>query len=122
MILDKLQFGTFMELEPDIMEITIKNGVELDRAKLSVVALGLCEKYKKKPYAILANRDNIFFQLYEAMEVYDNLSNLKGMANLVNDRSATKKIRLKNENGKKIRIFRDRQKAISWLKQTLDKA
>jgi|GEM_PF-6205441 len=121
MILDKLQFGTFMEIEPNIMEITIKEGVELDRAKLSVLAVALCEKYRKKPYAILANRDNVFFQLNESTEVYDNLSNLKGMANVVRDETATKKIRLKNENGEKIRTFRDRHMAISWLKETLNK-
>ncbi|MDT8335240.1 MAG: hypothetical protein RQ753_06060 [Desulfurivibrionaceae bacterium] len=121
MILDKLQFGTFREIEPDIMEITIKDGVELDRAKLSVVAVGLCEKYQNRPYAILANRDNVFFQFYEAMEVYDNLNNLKGMANLVDDENA-RDIRLKDEKSDKIRTFQDRRKAISWLKTALGKA
>ena len=122
MILDHLQFGTFKEVEPNIVEITIKNGVELDRAKLSVVAVGLCEKYQKRPYAILANRENVYSHIYESMEVYANLINLRGMANLVDEKTSVMKIKMKDENYDKIRTFRDREKAIAWLRKTLAKA
>ncbi len=122
MILDKLQFGTFREIEPNIMEITINNGAELDWAKLSVVAVGLCEKYQKSPYAILANRDSVYFQFYEAMEVYANLINLRGMANLIKEKETVGKIKVKDATHGKIRTFRDRKKAIAWLQKTLAEA
>ena len=122
MILDHLQFGTFREIEPNIMEITINDGVDLDRAKQSVVAVGLCEKYQKKPYAVLANREDAYFYLYESMEVYSNLINLRGMANLVNGKGVVQKTKREDENPDKIRTFLDRKAAINWLKKTLAEA
>jgi hypothetical protein len=122
MILDHLQFGVFREIEPNIMEITIKDGVDLDRAKLSVVAVGLCEKYQKNPYAVLANRENVYFHFYESMEVYANLINLRGVANLVNVKVPVKKTKIEDENSTKIRTFRNRNKAIAWLQKTLAEA
>lgn len=122
MILDHLQFGIFNEIKPNIMEITIKEGVELDRAKLSVVAVGLCEKYQQRPYAILANRENVYFHFYESMKVYSNLINLKGVANLVNVKAAAPKMQSETENTGKIRTFGNRDKAIDWLQKTLEEA
>ena len=122
MILDHLQFGIFQEIEPNIMEITIKDGVDLDRAKLSVLAVGLCEKYQENPYAILANRENVYFHFYESMEVYANLLNLRGVANLVNVKVLAGKTKVADENPDKIRTFRNREKAINWLKKTLSEA
>ncbi|MCK4838672.1 MAG: hypothetical protein KAS94_07685 [Desulfobulbaceae bacterium] len=122
MILDHLQFGIFKEIKPNIMEITINDGVELDRAKLSVVAVGLCEKYQKNPYAILANRENVYFHFYESMEVYDNLINLKGVANLVNVNVAAKTTQSEDKNSDKIRTFGNREQAIDWLQKTLSEA
>ncbi len=122
MILDHLQFGIFNEIMPNIMEITIKEGVELDRAKLSVVAVGLCEKYQQRPYAILANRENVYFHFYESMKVYSNLINLKGVANLVNVKAAAPKMQSETENTGKIRTFGNRDKAIDWLQKTLEEA
>ena len=122
MILDHLQFGIFKEIKPNIMEISINDGVELDRAKLSVVAVGLCEKYQKNPYAILANRENVYFHFYESMEVYDNLINLKGVANLVNANVAAKTTQSEDKNSDKIRTFGNREQAIDWLQKTLSEA
>ena len=122
MILDHLQFGIFREIEPNIMEITIKDGVDLDQAKMSVVAVGLCEKYQKRPYAILANRENAYFHFYESMEVYANLINLRGVANLVKVKVPAGKTQVEDENPDKIRTFRNREKAINWLKKTLSEA
>ena len=122
MILDHLQFGIFREIEPNIMEITIKDGVDLDQAKMSVVAVGLCEKYQKRPYAILANRENAYFHFYESMEVYANLIDLRGVANLVNVKVSAKKTKIEDENPDKIRTFRNRKKAIAWLQKTLASA
>ncbi|MEN8133911.1 MAG: hypothetical protein ABFS18_00045 [Thermodesulfobacteriota bacterium] len=122
MILEHLQFGTFREVEPNIMEITIKDGVDLDRAKLSVVAVGLCEKYQKNPYAILANRENVYFHFYESIEVYANLINLKGVANLINVKESDTKTTSEDKNPGRIRTFRSRKKAIAWLQKTLAEA
>jgi len=122
MILDYLNFGTFTEIEPNIMEMIIDDGVELDRAKLTIVAAGLYEKFQKNSYGILANRQNIYFHTNRSMDVYANLKNLKGMANLVNvegphvEESSTKSL-----TGL-ARTFQHRDEAISWLKETLVQA
>ena len=120
MILDLIQFGTFKEIEHNIVEMTIKDGVELDRAKLSVVATGLCEKYRG-PYAILANRHNSYFHTDGSTEIYSNLSNLKGIAYLVReDTSSTNSCT--GKAGDCPNTFHDRSEAILWLKETLARA
>jgi hypothetical protein len=122
MILDHLKFGTFNENEPDILEITIADGVELDRAKLSVLAVGLCEKFQQKPYAILANRRNVKFHVHETLEVYTNLRNLRGLANLVDSETSESITATSNGAWEKSRTFWDRSEAISWLKESLGRA
>ena len=122
MILDYLNFGTFREIEPNIMEIIIDDGVELDRAKLTIVAAGLHEKFQKKPYAILANRQNVYRHTSSSIEVYRNLKNLKCMANLINNRD-----RFADEISARVlaglaRSFEHRDEAISWLRKTLGQA
>ena len=120
MILDLIQFGTFNEIEPNIVEMTIKDGVELDRAKLSVVATGLCEKYHG-PYAILANRHNPYFHTDGSMEIYSNLSNLKGIAYLVRE-GVSLTSSSAGKAGDFPHTFHDRAEAILWLKETLARA
>ena len=120
MILDLIPFGSFKEIEPNIVEITINDGVEVDRAKLSVVATGLCEKYRG-PYAILANRHNRYFHTDGSLDIYNNLSNLKGIAHLVQEGSSTMNCStIKDETHP--RIFNDRAEAILWLKEALAQA
>ena len=122
MILDYLNFGTFREIEPNIMEIIIDDGVELDRAKLTIVAAGLYEKFNKKPYAILANRQNTYSHTGSSMEVYANLKNLKGMANLVAVEGTHAEDALVRSLAGIARDFQHREDAISWLKETLGQA
>jgi hypothetical protein len=121
-ILDYLNFGTFREIEPNIMEMIIDDGVELDRAKLTIVAAGLYEKFRKDPYAILANRQNDYFHTNSSKEVYANLKNLKCMANLIiDDNSYSEELSGKPLEGI-ARTFQHRDEAISWLKETLGQA
>ena len=122
MILDYLNFGTFKEIEPNIMEMIIDDGVELDRAKLTIVAAGFYEKFQKNSFAILANRQNVYFHINSSMDVYANLKNLKGMANLTYfEESDAEESPAKSLAGL-ARNFQHREEAISWLKETLDQA
>ncbi len=122
MILDYLNFGTFKEIEPNIMEMIIDGGVELDRAKLTIVAAGFYEKFKKNSFAVLANRQNVYFHTNSSMDVYGNLKNLKGMANLTHSEGSD----LEDPSAESLigfgRNFQCRDKAISWLKETLVQA
>jgi hypothetical protein len=118
MILDYLNFGTFKEIEPNIMEMTIDDGVELDRAKLTIVAAGLYEKFQKNSFAILANRQNVYFHTNSSMDVYGNLKHLKCMANLTHVEDSGESIATTGS----ARDFQCRDKAISWLKETLAQA
>ena len=120
MILDLIPFGSFKEVGPNIVEITIDDGVELDRAKLSVVATGLCEKYRE-PYAILANRCNSYFHTDGSHEIYSNLSNLKGMAYLVHEDASSLNCYI-DKDGNPPKTFHDREEAILWLQERLAQA
>lgn len=122
MILDYLNFGTFEEIEPNIMEMIIDDGVELDRAKLTIVAAGFYEKFQKNSFAILANRQNVYFHTNSSIDVYGNLKNLKCMANLTHvEDSDAEDSSAKSLSGL-ARNFQHRDEAISWLKETLAQA
>lgn len=121
MILDLIPFGSFKEIEPNILEMTINDGVDLDRSKLSVVATGLCEKYRG-PYAILANRHNCYFHTDGSLEIYNNLSNMKGIAHLVHEDSSQKDSGACEVGDDPPRIFHNRADAILWLKEALAQA
>ena len=122
MILDYLNFGTFKEIEPNIMEMIIDDGVELDRAKLTIVAAGFYEKFQKNSFAILANRQNVYFHINSSMDVYANLKNLKGMANLTYFAESDAVESPAKSLAGLARNFQHREEAISWLKETLDLA
>lgn len=121
MVLDLIPFGSFKEIEPNIVEMTFDDGVELDRAKLSVVATGLCEKYRE-PYAVLANRHNSYFHTDSSLDIYSKLSNLKGMAFLVRKCASSENGCAGKTGGNSPKTFQDRDEAILWLRETLTQA
>ena len=122
MILDYLNFGTFIEIEPNIVEMIIDNGVELDRAKLTIVSAGFAEKFQNAPYAILINRKNAFFYSDRSVDVYNDMENLMGIANLVVDEGEQEEDTSVWYLAGRVRDFLHRDEAVSWLKKTLCQA
>jgi hypothetical protein len=119
MLLDILPFGQFREIEKNIIEATIFEGVELDRQSIAMVAAGLAEKYRNERHAILSNRVNRYSHTHEAMQALADLPNLSGMAILVYSSismAAAGIHELYQENAK---VFYSHPAAMEWLRLTL---
>jgi len=119
MLLDMLSFGVFREVEPQIIEVTIFEGVELDRYKIELVLAGLNEKYQK-PYAVLSNRINRYSHTHESMQAVADERQLKGLAILVYSSISNVAAGIHELYQDNARVFHIREAALDWLRRLLE--
>ena len=79
MELENLEFGVFKEIEPQIVEIIINEGVVLDGEKIQEIEESLLEKYDSR-YALLVNRKNRYSHTHESMMKVARMKNLAAIA------------------------------------------
>jgi len=118
MLLDILPFGLFREIEPGIIEVTIFEGVEMDRQRIALVVAGLNERYGDGRYAILSNRVNRYSHTHESMQALAELTNLTGLAILVYSSISTVAAGIHDLYQSNAKIFYSRPAAIEWLRRT----
>ena len=82
MKLEDLEFGDLKEIEPQIVEVIINEGIVLDGDKIQRIEERLLEKYSNR-YALLVNRKNHYSHTHESMMRVARLRNLAGIAILV---------------------------------------
>ncbi|NTV15301.1 MAG: hypothetical protein HGA96_15440 [Desulfobulbaceae bacterium] len=119
MLLDILPFGQFLEIEPNIMEATIFEGVEMDRHRIDLVFAGLTERYGQERYAILSNRVNRYSHTHESMQALAGLANLAGFAILVYSSISTVAAGIHELYQDNAKVFYSRTAALAWLRQSL---
>ncbi|EAQ66808.1 hypothetical protein MED121_12810 [Marinomonas sp. MED121] len=117
MFLDDLPFGLFMEIEPNIMEVIINEGVQISRQQIEQMEQGLLQKYQDHPYSLLINRKNAYSHEHDALSRVAELKNVEAMAIIAyTDATAiAAKMHLLYSNN--IQIFTDKASALNWLKQ-----
>ena len=120
MKLDDLDFADFKEIEPRIMEITTHEGVQLDGDKIERIEEALLEKYSD-PYALLVNRINRYSHTHESMMRVSRMKNLVCIAILVYEDFAKQVAAIHELYQQNVSVFDDRKKAITWLKEFLEK-
>jgi hypothetical protein len=118
LLLDKLQFGEFREIAPQIVEATIFEGVELDRHKIGLILGGLNEKYRG-PYAILSNRIHSYSHTHESMQALADENRLVGMAVLVYSPISNVAAGIHELYQENVRVFHIRQAALEWLRRLM---
>ena len=118
MKLEDLEFGAFKEIEPQIVEIIINEGVVLDGEKIQSIEEGLLDKYSDR-YALLVNRINHYSHTHESMMRVSRLRNLAGIAILVYEDFARQVAAIHELYQRNIGVFDDRGKAITWLRNQL---
>lgn len=121
MLLDILPFGQFREIEKNIIEATIFEGVELNRQRISQVIAGLDEKYRDERYAILSNRVNRYSHTHESLQALADLPNLAGLAILVYSSISTVAAGIHELYQDNAKVFYSRPAALEWLRQSLMK-
>lgn len=119
MLLDILPFGRFREIETNIIEATIFEGVELDRHRIELVFAGLTERYGQERYAILSNRVNRYSHTHESMQALAGLANLGGFAILVYSSISTVAAGIHELYQDNAKVFYSRSAALEWLRQSL---
>jgi hypothetical protein len=118
MILDDLTFGTFREVEPNIMEIVIHEGVELRRSHIAQIERGLVGKYSS-PYACLVNRVNSYSHTHASMERVAKMQDLNRLAILVYSSVAKHAAEVHKLFQENLQVFDDRDEAIRWLRDSI---
>lgn len=119
MLLDILSFGKFREIEPNIIEITIFEGVELDRQRIGLVVAALTERFGEERYAILSNRVNRYCHTHESMQALAELANLSGFAILIYSSISHVAAGIHELYQDNARVFCSRGAALEWLRQGL---
>jgi len=118
MILDDLAFGTFREVEPNIMEIIIHEGVELRRSHIDIIEKGLMERYGS-PYACLVNRINPYSHTHASMERVAMMQDLTRLAILVYSSVAGHAAKVHQLYQDNLQVFDDREEALAWLRESI---
>lgn len=119
MLLDTLEFGQFKEIENNIIEATIFEGVELSRQGMSQIFSALDEKYRNEPYAIISNRVYRYSHTHESMQALSENPNLAGLAVLVDNPIAEVVGSLHELYQDNAKVFYSRGAATKWLRQRL---
>lgn len=119
MLLDILPFGQFREIEKNIIDATIFEGVEIDRQCIAQIAAGLDERYRNERYAILSNRVYRYSHTHESMQALAELPNLAGLAILVYSSISTVAAGIHELYQDNARVFYSRPAAVEWLRHTL---
>jgi hypothetical protein len=120
MILDDLTFATFREVEPNIMEVIIHEGVELRSTHIDRIEKGLLEIYDL-PYACLVNRVNSYAHTLSSMQRVARMRNMTRLAILVYSRVAHHAARIHQLYQDNLQVFDDRDEAIRWLRDSIVK-
>ena len=118
MKLEDLEFGDFKEIEPQIVEVIINEGIALDGEKIQRIEERLLEKYSNR-YALLVNRINHYSHTHESMMKVSRLRNLVGIAILVYEDFAKQVAAIHELYQRNVAVFDDREKAITWLRNLL---
>jgi len=119
MKLEDLEFGDLKEIEPQIVEVIINEGIVLDGDKIQRIEERLLEKYSNR-YALLVNRKNHYSHTHESMMRVSRLRNLAGIAILVYEDFAKQVALIHELYQRNIEVFDDRGKAITWLRNVLE--
>jgi hypothetical protein len=120
MILGELPFGTFREIEPGILEIIIKEGIELRLKHIEQIEAGLLEKYSNA-YVLLINRVYSYSHTVESMQKVAKLQNLTALAIVVYSDISDHTARIHRLYQDNVQVFDDRDRAIAWLKNAIPK-
>jgi len=114
-----LPFGKIKILESNIAELIMNDGVLIDESKVNIYR-NLLQAHLDTPFSILINKEHGYSYTFEAQVAMGELSDIISFrAVVVYNQSAEMATQIvmdiNKENNWKIKIFRERQKALDWL-------
>lgn len=115
MLLGNLPFGIFEEIEPNIMEIIIHEGVQINKKLIGDIEQGLLDKYDTE-YSLLVNRKNAYSHDHESLSRIANLKNLNAIAIVAYSDSSAMAAKMHLLYSSNIQIFTNKMSALNWLR------
>jgi len=120
MLLDTLSFGTFNEVEPNIMEIIINEGEVFDEEKIALIEEALLEKYSG-PFCVLVNRLHPYHHTEGSMARVAKFKNAIAFAIVIYNVTGETFAKMHKHFQENIEVFQDKEKAVEWLRGKLSK-
>jgi hypothetical protein len=118
MKLEDLPFGTFQEVEPNIIEIIINEGVMFDEEKISLIEEGCLDKYSE-PYCVLVNRIHTYHHTEGSMARVARFKNAIAFAIVVYNVTGETFAKMHKHFQDNIEVFQEKEKAVEWLRGKL---
>jgi hypothetical protein len=115
---EDLSFGTFKEVEPNIMEIIIHEGETLDEEKIAMIEEGLLMKYSE-PYCVLVNRIYTYHHTEGSMARVAKFKNAIAFAIVVYNVTGETFAKMHKHFQDNIEVFQEKEKAVAWLRGKL---
>lgn len=120
MILDELPFATVKEIEPNIVEVTAHEGVEITSQDMELMEKGFLQKFNGK-YCELVNRVNQYSHTHDSMNKATSLKNCAAVAILVYGKTSEIFAGIHNQYEGNIQLFTVKEEALIWLREQLKK-
>ncbi len=118
----KLSFGTIKILQNNLAEVIVNEGVLMDEVMIDEFHKFLL-KTLKTPFGLLINKIYSYSYTFDAQKTIAHLDEIKSMAVVANTSGAVMSTEtLINVNGninRNIKLFQEREVALSWLKKEL---
>jgi len=115
----KLSFGKAVILQPDIAEIVVDEGIEMNMAMVSEYHNWISD-HLSDPCMVLINKINSYSYDFDAQRNLANLEQIKAIAVVAYDKAAEITTKILAEQPHKItwnyKIFKNRDNALSWLR------
>ncbi len=118
MMLAEFTYGIIREVEPNIMEIIINEGVELSSQHIEQIELGLLEKYSGLS-ALLVNRVNSYSHTHESMQKIPELRNIAALAVVVYSDASAHAAKLHGLFQDNVQVFDNKESALVWLRKSI---
>jgi hypothetical protein len=118
MKLDELPFGTFQEVEPNIMEVIVHEGETMDTEKIARIEEGLLEKYSGL-YCLLVNRMHTYHHTEGSMGRVAQMKNCMAIAIVVYNVTGETFAKMHKHFQDNIEVFQEKEKAVAWLRGKL---
>lgn len=116
----RLSFCTIYPLAPNLDEVIVDDGIEIDLAMVEEYHAYFARAHAT-PFSLLINKRHAYTYTFEAQQQIANVPNIQAMAVLVyrkaSEAATNALIRMPREVAWNIRIYYDRQSALDWLNE-----
>ncbi|MBS3808188.1 MAG: hypothetical protein KGY60_11840 [Bacteroidales bacterium] len=122
-----LSFGTITPLDSGIYEIIAYPDMEIKSGHIQEIMDFLKQQPDEEDFGILINRKHSYHYAFDAMRRFGTLKMIRAIAVLAENRQSyirsktiVGSLSIVSQNSRKIELFRDRNRALKWLKESVN--